>query len=193
MYNAFFIYPFTLPLKFNAGIFKRIFNKFPDSMALTGSDLVEPVIDAASAFADALQEADQRLSPEAVAALMAQKGNGDGFYGSDAASLTVFDRTLGDLTIEARIKLSQTLRPAWFGFGSITSGDPDFDPTETVYYGFRFQGTLYGEKVSFTYLDSEGTPASSSIPWTIYDEWHVFRVVVKVEEDPDGTVNFTPP
>jgi hypothetical protein len=49
------------------------------ALALTGSDLVEPVIDAASAFADALQEADQRLSPEAVAALMAHKGNGDGF------------------------------------------------------------------------------------------------------------------
>lgn len=50
------------------------------ALALTGSDLVEPVIDAANAFADVLQEADQRLSPEAVAALMAGrcKGGGDG-------------------------------------------------------------------------------------------------------------------
>jgi hypothetical protein len=50
------------------------------ALALTGSDLVEPVIDAANAFADVLQEADQRLSPEAVAALMAgrPKGGGDG-------------------------------------------------------------------------------------------------------------------
>ncbi|HEX7531876.1 MAG TPA: hypothetical protein VF340_01435 [Methyloceanibacter sp.] len=50
------------------------------ALALTGSDLVEPVIDAANAFADALQEADQRLSPEAVAALMLdkRKGGGDG-------------------------------------------------------------------------------------------------------------------
>ena len=53
------------------------------ALALTGSDLVEPVIDAANAFADALQEADQRLSPEAVAALMSSKSNdrGDGFAG----------------------------------------------------------------------------------------------------------------
>jgi hypothetical protein len=50
------------------------------ALALTGSDLVDPVIDAANAFADALQDADQRLSPEAVAALMAakHKGGGDG-------------------------------------------------------------------------------------------------------------------
>lgn len=41
------------------------------ALALTGSSLVEPVIDAANAFADALQEADQFLSPEAVAALAA--------------------------------------------------------------------------------------------------------------------------
>ena len=40
------------------------------ALALTGSDLVEPVIDAANAFADALQDADQRLSQDAVAALM---------------------------------------------------------------------------------------------------------------------------
>ena len=50
------------------------------ALALTGSDLVEPLIDAANAFADVLQEADQRLSSEAVAALMAgrRKGGGDG-------------------------------------------------------------------------------------------------------------------
>jgi hypothetical protein len=36
------------------------------------------VIDAANAFADALEEADQRLSPEAVAALMAAKSMGGG-------------------------------------------------------------------------------------------------------------------
>ena len=49
------------------------------ALALTGSDVVEPVIDAANAFADVLQEADQRLSPEAVAALMAtgRKGGGN--------------------------------------------------------------------------------------------------------------------
>lgn len=41
------------------------------ALALTGSSLVEPVIDAANAFADVLQEADQLLSPEAVAALAA--------------------------------------------------------------------------------------------------------------------------
>jgi hypothetical protein len=40
------------------------------ALALTGSDLVEPVIDAANAFADALQDANQRLSQDAVAALM---------------------------------------------------------------------------------------------------------------------------
>lgn len=48
------------------------------ALALTGSDLVDPVIDAANAFADALEEADQRLSPEAVAALMATKRPGGG-------------------------------------------------------------------------------------------------------------------
>jgi hypothetical protein len=37
--------------------------------ALTGSALVEPVIDAANAFADVLQESNQLLSPEVVAAL----------------------------------------------------------------------------------------------------------------------------
>ena len=41
------------------------------ALALTGSSLVEPVIDAANSFADVLQEADQFLSPEAVAALAA--------------------------------------------------------------------------------------------------------------------------
>lgn len=40
------------------------------ALALTGSDAVEPVINTANAFADALEEAQQRLSPEAVAALM---------------------------------------------------------------------------------------------------------------------------
>jgi hypothetical protein len=50
------------------------------ALALTGSDLVDPVIDAANAFADALQDADQRLSAEAVAALMTagRKGGEDG-------------------------------------------------------------------------------------------------------------------
>ena len=43
------------------------------ALALTGSDLVEPVIDAANAFADALQDANQRLSQDAVAALMADR------------------------------------------------------------------------------------------------------------------------
>lgn len=46
------------------------------ALALTGSDLVAPIIDAANAFADALHEADQRLSQDAVAALMATKTNG---------------------------------------------------------------------------------------------------------------------
>jgi hypothetical protein len=41
------------------------------ALALTGSSLVEPVIDAANTFADVLQDADQFLSPEAVAALAA--------------------------------------------------------------------------------------------------------------------------
>jgi hypothetical protein len=44
------------------------------ALALTGSDLVDPVIDAANAFADAMQEADQLLSPEAVASLMPPPG-----------------------------------------------------------------------------------------------------------------------
>jgi hypothetical protein len=41
--------------------------------ALTGSALVDPVIDAANAFADVLQEADQLLSPAAVAPLSAAR------------------------------------------------------------------------------------------------------------------------
>jgi hypothetical protein len=43
------------------------------ALALTGSDLVEPVIDAANAFADVLHDANQRLSQDAVAALMAER------------------------------------------------------------------------------------------------------------------------
>ena len=43
------------------------------ALALTGSDLVEPVIDAANAFADVLQDANQRLSQDAVAALMVDR------------------------------------------------------------------------------------------------------------------------
>jgi hypothetical protein len=53
------------------------------ALALTGSDLVDPVIDTANAFADALQDADQLLSPEAVAALMA-RGREDGGDGLTA-------------------------------------------------------------------------------------------------------------
>lgn len=41
------------------------------ALALTGSELVDPVIDAANAFADALHESEQRLSHDAVAALVA--------------------------------------------------------------------------------------------------------------------------
>lgn len=49
------------------------------ALALTGSDAIDPVLNAANAFADAMQDADQRLSPEAVAALMAagRKAGGD--------------------------------------------------------------------------------------------------------------------
>ena len=49
------------------------------ALALTGSDAIDPVLNAANAFADALQDADQRMSPEAVAALMAgrRKGGAD--------------------------------------------------------------------------------------------------------------------
>ena len=50
------------------------------ALALTGSDSIDPVLEAANAFADALHQADQRLSPEAVAALMGgrRKGGMDG-------------------------------------------------------------------------------------------------------------------
>ena len=50
------------------------------ALALTGADAIDPVLEAASAFADALDQADQRLSPEAVAALMAggRKGGAAG-------------------------------------------------------------------------------------------------------------------
>src|SRR5215468_964794 len=46
------------------------------ALALTGSELVDPVLQTANAFADALDQADQRLSTEAVAALMAGQGKG---------------------------------------------------------------------------------------------------------------------
>ncbi len=46
------------------------------ALALTGSDLVDPVLQTANAFADALDQADQRLSTDAVAALMAGRGKG---------------------------------------------------------------------------------------------------------------------
>jgi hypothetical protein len=48
------------------------------ALALTGSDLVGPVIDSANAFADALEEAELRLSPEAVSALVANGRKGGG-------------------------------------------------------------------------------------------------------------------
>ncbi len=41
------------------------------ALALTGSELVDPVIEAANAFADALHESEQHLSHDAVAALVA--------------------------------------------------------------------------------------------------------------------------
>ena len=46
------------------------------ALALTGSELVDPVIDAANGFADALQDAEQVLSPDAVAALAAASRGG---------------------------------------------------------------------------------------------------------------------
>ena len=46
------------------------------ALALTGSDAIDPVLNAANGFADALQDADQRLSPEGVAALMAGRRRG---------------------------------------------------------------------------------------------------------------------
>lgn len=48
------------------------------ALALTGSDHVDPVLETANAFADALHQADQRLSPDAVAALMAGRRRGGG-------------------------------------------------------------------------------------------------------------------
>jgi hypothetical protein len=42
------------------------------ALALTGSDLVDPVIETANAFADVLQESDQLLSRQAVTALSSQ-------------------------------------------------------------------------------------------------------------------------
>ena len=125
------------------------------------------------------------------------KGNGDGFYGSDAVTKASFDRTLGDISIQARIKISQTLRPGWFGYGDITSGNPDVDPSETVYYGFRFQGTLYDENLTFTYWKPGAEAGQSSIPWTEYDQWHVFKVVVKrgggADFYVDGSLRFSVP
>ena len=46
------------------------------ALALTGSAAIDPVLNAANAFADALQDADQRLSPQGVAALMAGRRKG---------------------------------------------------------------------------------------------------------------------
>jgi hypothetical protein len=53
------------------------------ALALTGSDSIDPVIDTANAFADVLEEANQRLAPEMVAGLIAssRKGGGDGHAG----------------------------------------------------------------------------------------------------------------
>lgn len=48
------------------------------ALALTGSDTVDPVIDAASAFADALNEADYRLNQEIVAELVASQARSYG-------------------------------------------------------------------------------------------------------------------
>jgi len=127
----------------------------------------------------------------------ALKGNGDGTYGSDAVSLGAFNRSDGDLIVEARIKVSRTLRPGWFGLGEITSGNPGIDPSETVYYGFRFQGTLYGERLTFTYLRPNGTAASSSISWPVYGSWHVYRVEVRwnggADFFVDGDLKFSVP
>jgi len=53
------------------------------ALALTGSDTVDPVIDAANAFADALDETDYRLNQEIVAALVASEASARG--GSVAA------------------------------------------------------------------------------------------------------------
>jgi hypothetical protein len=48
------------------------------ALALTGSELVDPVLDAANGFADALHEADQHLSPEAVASMAGRPKGGSG-------------------------------------------------------------------------------------------------------------------
>jgi len=53
------------------------------ALALTGSDTVDPVIDAANAFADALDAADYRLNPKIVGALVASDARARG--GSVAA------------------------------------------------------------------------------------------------------------
>ena len=53
------------------------------ALALTGSDTVDQVIDAANAFADALDEADYRLNQEVVGALVASGARARG--GSVAA------------------------------------------------------------------------------------------------------------
>jgi hypothetical protein len=58
------------------------------ALALTGSDTVDPVIDAANAFADALDEADYRLNQEIVAALIASEARSHGFR-SHGGSLSV--------------------------------------------------------------------------------------------------------
>ena len=49
------------------------------ALALTGSKLVDPVLQATNAFADALHEADQRLSPEAVASMAGRPREGTVF------------------------------------------------------------------------------------------------------------------
>lgn len=48
------------------------------ALALTGSEAIEPVIDAANAFADVLNEANYRLSQATVAALVASKVTANG-------------------------------------------------------------------------------------------------------------------
>ena len=136
-------------------------------------------------------------SPRPVIDNGALKGNGDGWYGSDAVTMKTFDRSKGDVSIEARIKISRTLRPGWFGYGDITSGDPNYDPSETVYYGFRFQGVLYGERLTFTYMKPGGVHASAHIPWPEYDVWHHYQVVVNYNGGADffvdGVLRFSVP
>lgn len=48
------------------------------ALALTGSELVDPVLDAANGFADALHEADQCLSQDVVASMARRPKGGDG-------------------------------------------------------------------------------------------------------------------